>query len=144
MSTSKKPTPREELERIQDALVDSILSASGDDLREELTAAGLDPDACIADVEAAIAAAKATHARDRLERARTELAAWRGRAQQASATALDAARAKFEQLKSGDPDLKQRILLAARKGDGLSDSDLNALLEDLAALEALEGGKEDE
>src|SRR3546814_14208811 len=36
MSTSKKPSAREELERIEDALVDSILNASGDALRAEL------------------------------------------------------------------------------------------------------------
>lgn len=144
MSAPKKATPREELQRIEDALVDSILNASGDDLRDELSAAGLDPDACIADVEATIAATKAAHARNRLEGARAELAAWRRRLPQASVTALDAARARFERLKSGDPDLKQRIMLAARKGEGLSDSDLKALLEDLAMLEALEDRKEDE
>lgn len=144
MSTSKKPTPREELERIEDALVDSILNASGDEPRDELAAAGLDPDACIAEVEATIAAAKAECARKHLDEVRAELAAWRGRDRKANMTALDAARAKFERLRSADPELKQRIMLAARKGDGLSDSDMEALLEDLAALEELEGRQEDE
>lgn len=144
MSNSKKPTPREELERIEDALVDSILNASGDELREELAAAGLDPDSCIAEVDATIAAATAERARKRLTEARTELAAWRRRGPRANAAALDAARAKFERLRSGDQDLKQRMMLAARKGDGLSDSDMEALLDDLAALDELEGRQEDE
>src|ERR1700730_2365315 len=135
MSTSKKPTPREELERIEDALVDSILNASGDELRDELAAAGLDPDACIVDVEATIVAAKAACTRKRLDKARAELAALRGRASPGSVTALDAARAKSVLVFSGDADLKQRMMLAARKGEGLSDDDLEALLEDLAALE---------
>lgn len=144
MSKSKKPTPREELERIEDALVESILNASGDELREELIAAGLDPDSCIAEVDATIAAAKVDSVRTRLSAARAELAAWRKRETKASVTALDAARAKFERLRSGDRELSQRMMLAARKGEGLSDSDMEALLEDLSALEELEGGNEDE
>lgn len=144
MSNSKKPTPREELERIEDALVDSILNASGDELREELAAAGIDPDSCIAEVDVTIAAAKAESARNRLTEARTELAAWRRRDPKVNAAALDAARAKFDRLRSGDQDLKQRMMLAARKGDGLSDSDMEALLKDLAALDELEGKQEDE
>ncbi|MGH7121484.1 MAG: hypothetical protein ACREFP_21255 [Acetobacteraceae bacterium] len=144
MSTSKKPTPREELERIEDALVESILSASGDELREELAAAGLDPAFCIAEVDAIIASAKAEWARKRLSQARAELAAWRKGGAKGNVAALDAAREKFDRLLSGDQDLKQRLMLAARKGEGLSDSDMEALLEDLAALQELEGDKEDE
>lgn len=144
MSTSKKPTAREELERIEDALVDNILNASGDELREELAAVGLDPESCIARVDAAISNAKAECARKRLEEARAEVAAWRERDPKAKAAALDAARAKFDRLRSGDPELRQRMMLAARKGEGLSDSDMEGLLEDLASLEELEGSQEDE
>jgi hypothetical protein len=144
MSTSKKPTPQEELGRIEDALVDSILNASGDRLREEIAAAGVDPESCIAEVEATIAAAKAASARKRLDGARAELAAWRQRDVRANVTALDAARAKFERLQTGDQGLKQKLMLAARKGEGLSDKDLEGLLEDMAALEEFERGQEDE
>jgi len=144
MSTSKKPTLREELERIEDALVESILNVSGDELGEELVAAGLDPAGCIAEVDALIASAKAECARKRLNDARTALAAWRKGGAKGNVTALDAARAKFERLRSGDPDLNQKMMLAARKGEGLSDSDMQALLEDLAALDELEGNQEDE
>lgn len=144
MSTSKKLTPCDELERIEDALVDSILNASAGELREEYAAAGLDPDSCIAEVDATIAAAKAESARNRLTEARTELAAWRRRDPKVNAAALDAARAKFDRLRSGDQDLKQRMMLAARKGDGLSDSDMEALLKDLVALDEIEGKQEDE
>lgn len=144
MSTSKKPTPREELERIEDALLESILNASGDELQEELTAAGLDPESCIADVEATIAAAKADFARNRLKEAQHELAAWRQGNAKVNAAALEAARARLDRLRSGDLDSEQGIMLAARKGQGLSESDMDALLEDLAALEELERGEEDE
>jgi len=144
MSNSKKPTPREELERIEDAIVDSILNDSREELREELAAAGLDPESCISEVDATIAAAKAECARKRLAQARIEVEAWRKRSPKANAAAIDAARAKLERLRSGDQDLERRVMLAARKGDGLSDSDMEALLEDRAALDELEGRQEDE
>jgi hypothetical protein len=41
-------------------------------------------------------------------------------------------------------ELRERMMLAARRGDGLSDQDLEGLLEDLAALEELERTQEDE
>lgn len=144
MSTSKKPTAREELERIEEALVEGILNASGDALRAELAAAGLDPESCIGEVDATITSAKAEGARKRMSQARAELATWRKGGTKADISALDAARAKFERLRSGDRELSQKMMLAARKGEGFSDSDMKALLEGLAALEELEGGNEDE
>lgn len=144
MSTSKKLTPLEELERIEDALVDSILNVSGDELREELAATGFNAVSCVSVVDTSIAAAKAEYARKRLVEARTELATWRKRASKVSAAEIDAARAKFAQLRSGDQELEQKIMLAARKGEGLSDNDMEALLEAIAALEDIEGRKEDE
>lgn len=144
MTRSKKPTARDELERIEDALVDSLLSASKEELREEIAAAGLDPDSCIADVEATIAAARAEVTRRRLDGARAELAAWRQRDAKASAAALDAARQKLGRMRAGDQELDRKMMLAARKGEGLSDSDMEGLLEDFAALEELERGEEDE
>ena len=144
MTTPKRPTARVELERIEDALVDSLLNASGDELREEMAAAGIDPDSCIAEVDATIAAAKAECARSRLQDVRAELAEWRKRDAKADVTALDAARAKLDQMRSGDRKLDEKMMLAARKGEGLSDSDMEGLLEDLAALAELERREEDE
>lgn len=144
MTRSKKPTARDELERIEDALVDSLLSASNEELREEIAAAGLDPDSCIADVEATIAAARAEVTRRRLDGARAELAAWRQRDAKASGAALDVARQKLGRMRAGDQELDRKMMLAARKGEGLSDSDMEGLLEDFAALEELERGEEDE
>ena len=50
-----------------------------------------------------------------------------------------AVRARFERIRARDPDLASRMMLAARKGEGLSDSDMDGLLEDLARLEGLDG-----
>lgn len=143
MSTSKKPTAREELERIEDALIGSILKTSGEELRKEIAATGIDPDSYITDVETTIAMAKAESTRKNLEKIRNELEAWRKRDVKESGATMDAARVKLDQMRSGDPDLNRKMMLAARNGEGLSESDLEGLLEDLTALEELDRVDED-
>lgn len=138
MTTHRKPTAREELERIENALVESIMEASEQELRQELTAEGSGPDVCVANVDAAIARARAECARQRMETARAELAAWRGHGGKAGKMSREEARARLQQLRSGDAALNTRMMMAARKGEGLSESDLEGLLDDLAELERLE------
>jgi hypothetical protein len=138
MSAPRKPTATEELERIEDALVQSVLTATGPELREEIAAAGDDPDALIAGVDAAVAAARAACARTRLEGARSELAAWREKKGNISALEREAARSRLERLKSGGNDPDNELMMAARKGQGLSDGDFEGLIEDMAELKRLE------
>jgi len=142
MTTSRKILPSEELERIEDALVNSILEASGQDIRSEQEASGEDPNALIAVVADAIDSAKAETGRRRLESARVELAAWRAEGEVVSLN-MEATRRKLENLRSVDSDLDKRMTIAARKGEGLSDRDLKGLLEDLARLEGFESDKDD-
>ncbi|HNP37739.1 MAG TPA: hypothetical protein PKK10_18000 [Woeseiaceae bacterium] len=144
MSESDKPTAEEQLQRIEDALLESLLNASPEELREEISAAGGDPDALIADVEATIAAAKAACARQRLQDARAELAEWRDHKETADTESFAAARDKLQRVRSGDKASNEKMMLAARKEKGLSDSDFGGLLEDLVDLEKLEGTDEDE
>jgi hypothetical protein len=138
MSTPRKPTASEELERIEDALVETLLSATGQELREEMAAAGSDPDACIAETEAVIASARAEAARQHLEGARAALAAWRAKSGRIGETERAGARARLERLRAGDREFDAKMMMAARKGEGLSERDLEGLLEDMAELERLE------
>jgi len=144
MSKSRKRSTRTDLALIEDALIDSILSLTEDDIRLELNEAGTDAETCVAEVDALITAAKAKSVRQRLTAAPTELAAWREREPKTNTEAIDSARAKMERLQSGDPKLREEFMLAARKGEGLSEKDMEGLLEDLAALEELEGDQGDE
>jgi hypothetical protein len=144
MITRRKPTACEELERLESALTESLLTAKEQDLREELAAAGSDPDALVGEIDAAIARARTECARQRLESARAELAAWRDQGAKPSKLALDEARSRLQRLRSGDSELDSRMMLAARKGEGLSEKDLESLLEDLAELERLEREKGNE
>jgi hypothetical protein len=54
-------------------------------------------------------------------------------------TDREAVRAKFEKIRARDPELASKMLMAARNGQGLSDSDMEGMLEDLAKLERLDG-----
>jgi hypothetical protein len=142
MTAPGKPKASEELERIEDALVESLLDATGEDVRKEIAAAGGDPDALIAAVDAAIASARTKSAQVRLERARAELSAWRSKSGPVSAPERNAAQARFERLRTGKVDPDSKMMMAARKGEGLSDSDLEGLIEDMAELERLERDKD--
>jgi hypothetical protein len=137
-SSGKKPAAREQLDRIEDALVEAILSASEAELREDVKARGGDPDKCLARIEDIILNAKEVCARRRFERAKSELKDWRQ--EQGKVVKLDraAALARFESIRSRDPTLASKMMMAARNGEGLSEKDMEGLLEDIAKLEFLE------
>jgi hypothetical protein len=126
-----------ELERIEDALVDSLLDASGEDLFREIADLGGTADAVIARVDATIRSARAASALRRLEQAKSELAAWRT-GQRPTTTEREAAEVRLRRLRSGQFDADAPMMMAARKGEGLSESDEQGLVEDLAELERLE------
>jgi hypothetical protein len=138
MTGSRKNSAREQLDRIEDALIESILGASEAELREEMAERGEDPDKSLLRMEQIIAGAKAACSKQRMERAKSELQEWR--AGQAKTLRFDrkAARARFEKMRIRDPELASRMLLAARKGESLSESDMEGLIEDLAKLERLD------
>lgn len=143
MSAPENLKAREELERIEDALVESIFDTAGETLRQEITEAGDDPDILIAKVDSAIAAARSQSARHRLEAARNEFEAWRASGDKISGLEREAARARLERLQSGDRSLDSKMMMAARKGEGLSESDLEALIEAMVELERLERDNDD-
>lgn len=139
MTGSRKNPAREQLDRIEDALIESILGASETELRTEMTERGEDPDKCILGIEQIIADAKAACGKRRMERAKSELQEWRAGQPKILNFDREAARARFERLRSQDPELASKMLLAARKGEGLSEKDMQGLLEDIAKLDRLDG-----
>lgn len=130
---------REQLDRIEEALVETILAASEAELREDMKARGEDPDKCLARIEEIIAGAKTACAKRRFERAKSELKEWRSGQDKVVDIDRAAAQIRFEKIRSRDPELASRMMMAARNGEGLSDRDMEGLLEDLAKLERLEG-----
>jgi hypothetical protein len=138
MTSTKKDSARDELGRIEDALVEAIMNSSEAELREEIKERGEDPDKILAGVDATLIGAKAAAAKRRMERAKAELQEWRA----GKAKILDFDRAtmhaKFEKMRVRDPELASKMMTAARNGEGLSERDFEGFLADLAKLERLE------
>jgi hypothetical protein len=139
MTATKKSPADEQLDRIEDALIETILNSSEAELREDMKARGKDPDKCLAEIDSLIARAKTDAAKWRLERAKSELQDWRAGKGNVVGFDREAARAKFEKIRARDPELASKMLMAARNGQGLSDNDMEGMLEDLAKLERLDG-----
>ena len=144
MTGSRKNPAREQLDRIEDALIESILGASEAELREEMAERGEDPDKCLLRMEHIIAGAKVASGKRGMERAKSELQEWRTGKAKTLKFDREAARSRFEKMRSRDPELASKMLLAARKGEGLSESDVEGLIEDLAKLERLDDEPGDE
>jgi hypothetical protein len=138
MTTAKKADETDEFERFEDALVDSILAASGTDLRDELRAAGEDPDAVIRSVDALLASAQRACAGQRLRDAQENVRAFRAGARTPTPEERTAAQARLHAARAGDRTLSSKTLLAARNDQGATERDINSLLDDLAELKRLE------
>lgn len=132
-----KRTSRGELRNLDDAIDESILAASSEELREELAAMGMDPDAVVSEMDAVTAQAKSAAARKSLEQARQAVLAFKARPTKSNPDDRDAARRKLEAMRAGEA-TDAFDMMAARKGKSLSDGDEQGVLDDLAQLAALE------
>jgi hypothetical protein len=133
-----KRTYRDELEKLDDAIDESILAASSKELREELTALGLDPDAVVTEMGAVTERAKIAAAKRGLERAKQAVLAFKARPANVSSEEREIARRRLGAIRTGDGAKVSEMMMAARKGRGLSDSDERGILDDLARLAELE------
>ncbi|MEQ1712365.1 MAG: hypothetical protein ABL908_13325 [Hyphomicrobium sp.] len=138
--TGKKSKAHDALNRLADALVDDILSASDEDMLAEFRAAGGDPDRHAAEMRALFERSVVAANKSKM------LAAKSGAARARSATASSAAPidiAKARQLLRGvldRPAASASLTMAARKESELSDADILGLLDDLRALGVLPSG----
>ncbi|MDA9542279.1 hypothetical protein ACM41_39925 [Bradyrhizobium sp. CCBAU 21362] len=130
-------TSQDELRKLDDAIDESILAASSEELRDDLAAMGMDPDAVVSEMDAITAHAKSVAAKKSLEQAKQAVLAFKTRPTKSSPEDRDAYRRKLEAMRAGEATVAFDML-AARKGKGLSDSDEQGMLDDLAQLAALE------
>lgn len=138
MSAPKKSRRAEEQSNFEEALLQSILDASEEDLREDLRLAGQDPDRVIAAFDAVVASAAKATAQRRMAQAKADLALFQAEARsKAPSTGREGAREQLERLRRGDAALNEGMMLAARKGMGMSSQDEEGLLDDLADLDRL-------
>ena len=133
-----KRTYLEELEKLDDAIDESILAAASDEVREELAGLGLDPDAVVAEMDAVTERARIAGAKRGLEQAKRAVLAFKARQADVSPVERDAVRRKLDEMRAGDGAKASDMMIAARKGKGPSDSDEQGILDDLARLARLE------
>lgn len=138
MSAPNKSDKDRELELFEDALVESILSADGDEMREAVLAAGGDPATVVRRFDAMLVAVKAACGLERLKTARQELEAFAASEQPLADSERQAARASLAEARATVSEMPKNLLMAARKGQGASERDLSSLADDLAELERLE------
>jgi len=137
MTTPKRTDSAAELGRLEDALVDSILAASEEELRAEIAEVGEDAEAILRRMDSLVAAVKVDCQLTRLRRAQEQVLEFQ-RTRVVTTTQEQAiARARFDAARSQDATLS-KTLIAARNGRGASECDLNSLAEDYAELERLE------
>ncbi len=135
--TGKKSKAHDALNRLADALVDDILSASDEDILAEFRATGGDPDRHAAEMRALFERSVVAANKSKLLAAKAAVA--RARSEAAPSTApIDIAKAR--QLLRGvldRPAASASLTMAARKESELSDADILGLLDDLRALGVL-------
>lgn len=132
--TGKPKSERAALDRLADALVEDILSATDKDILAELREAGDDPERHAADMRARFEKSLIAANKGRLAAARAGVAASHLPASM-PVPAIDIGIARARLRAALDvPGVRQRLTLAARKESELSDADIISMLEDLQEL----------
>lgn len=133
--TGKITAPHEGLDRLTDLMVEDILSTPDADIINDLQEFKDEPKVAADRMRSIIGQARNVIAKRRLEAAKVAVAASK-RHQSISTTATDpaAARQLLKRLAANDPDVRQKITLAARNEDELSDRDIVGILDDLREL----------
>lgn len=132
--TGEPKTVRAALDRLVDALVEDILSASDEDILAELRETEGDPERHAADMRARFEKSLIAANKSKLAAARAGVAASR-RAAGMPAPAIDIAAARARLRAALDmPGVAQRLTLAARKESEMSDADILSMLDDLREL----------
>ena len=134
----KQNEAREKLERLCNSLADDIDAMSDDELLAELKEAGEDADAIATRTGSLIADAMASVGRRKLAVARAGYAAHKaGQRSNVLQWPVERKRALIQRFAENDNALRQKLTLAARKGQD-SEADVDSFIEDLIDLGAID------
>ena len=128
---------RDALARLTKALVEDIFETPDAEILAEAAADGVDPDALANDARALFERTLAEQGKAKLAAAKSAAVAAR---QQGVVVKLDPAEAKrrYEAKIAQDKELSDKLTMAARKGKGQSERDIESAIEDLAELGAFD------
>lgn len=127
---------RAAIDRLADVLVEDILNATDAEILAEAKEDGIDPATTTARLKDVYKKALAEVRKSRLAAARVAVDDdYRG-GRSETVTCLDsvASRKRVEAVLKQNPETHKKLTLAARNGEGLSDSDMQNMLEDLEEL----------
>ncbi len=137
--TGDQKMERNALDRLADALVDDILNASDEEVLAEAEEDGIDPARPTGRLSEVFERAATEAGKAKLAAARRDAAnARRSGARVVRIEPADA-RCRYDAMIAQDPKLTEKLTVAARKGEGQSERDIDSAIEDLAELGAFEG-----
>lgn len=134
--TGKPKTARAALDRLADALVEDILSASDEDILAEIWETESDPERHATNMCAIFEKSLIAANKKKLATAKAGVAASRRPTSMPAAIDITAARARLRAALEV-PGVAQKLTLAARKESELSDADILSMLDDLRELGVL-------
>ncbi|MCJ2077669.1 hypothetical protein MKK68_18780 [Methylobacterium sp. E-016] len=140
--SSAKPVKTNPVSLIDDAFLENILESSESELLTDLMEEGLSPESVLSGLRALVSAAENECAQARLGKAKEELAAFRGTPGVGHIDDLQQRRERLAAMRVGSPSATG-MMMAARKGEGLSERDQDGLLDDLADLDRLSARKDE-
>jgi inactivated superfamily I helicase len=124
---------------LADELVADLMQLSDAELLAEVKAEGLDPEKEAARVRETIRVALTKRGKARLEAARSALEAARATAPGARRhLQVDDRRAVLARFANDDEKLRERLTMAARNGEEITDEEVEAILNDLRDLGAID------
>jgi len=140
--TGKARNYRNELDRIADALIEDILATPDEEIIAEAREDYGDPGRVADEVRAVYERAGLVVGKGKLQAAKAAMASARASCSHGPLGFVDIASARhfLARIAANDPDIDQRITLAARNLDDLSDNDVIGMINDLRELGVLQEG----
>ena len=132
--TTNSNDARDALRRLADALAEDVLSAPDSEILEEAAEIYGDPEKLAADMLKLFEQTASEQGKERLAAAREAVAADRRRPAAVVRLPPAEARRRLQQLIAADPETARKLTAAARKGERLSDDDVQSMLEDFEEL----------
>jgi hypothetical protein len=132
--TANSNDAREALKRLADALAEDVLGAPDSEILEDAAEIYGNPEKVAADMLKLFEQTASEQGKERLAAARAAVTADRRRPSTVVRLPAAEARRRLEQLIAADPETARKLTVAARKGEVLSDDDVQSMLEDFAEL----------
>ena len=132
--TTNSNDARDALKRLADALAEDVLSAPDGEILEDAAEIYGDPEKLAADMLKLFEQTASEQGKERLAAARDAVAADRRRPAVVVRLPPAVARRRLQQLIAADLETARKLTAAARKGEGLSDDDVQSMLEDFEEL----------